>query len=214
MPEFPETSHSLIERVHDPANGAAWAEFLGIYQPVVYRMARRRGLQDADAQDVVQQVFASIARSIDTWTGGADRPPFRAWLTTVARNAITNALTRRPRDRAAGSTSVVQRLNEVPVPEETISEIIREAQREIVHWAAKQIRPEFTEQTWNIFWKTSIDGVAIEDVAALTGRSVGAIYVARHRVLTRLKEKVAEVSQHWDAADADENNKATDGTSK
>ena len=49
MSDFPETSHSLIERVHDSANGAAWAEFPGIYQPVVYRMARRRGLQDADS---------------------------------------------------------------------------------------------------------------------------------------------------------------------
>lgn len=214
MPEFPETSHSLIARVHDVANGAAWAEFLGIYQPVVYRMARRRGLQDADAQDVVQQVFASIARSIDTWTSGADRPPFRAWLTTVARNAITNALTRRPRDRAAGATSVVERLNAVPAPEETTSEIIRESRREIVHWAAKQIRSEFTEQTWDIFWKTSIDGAAVAEVAASTGRSVGAIYVARHRVLTRLKEKVAEVSQHWDVSELDKDNKDTDGTSK
>ena len=214
MPEFPETSHSLIERVNDHADGAAWAEFLGIYQPVVYRMARRRGLQDADAQDVVQQVFASIARSIDTWQAGTDRPPFRAWLTTVARNAITNALTRRPRDRAAGSTSVVQQLNEVPAPDETTSEIIREARREIVHWVATQIRPEFTEQTWDIFWKTSIEGVAVADVSASTGRSVGAIYVARHRVLTRLKEKVGEVSQHWDASDLDEDNKATGGTSK
>ena len=214
MPEFPETSHSLIERVHDPANGAAWAEFLGIYQPVVYRMARRRGLQDADALDVVQQVFASIARSIDTWKGGADRPPFRAWLTTVARNAITNALARRPRDRAAGSTSVVQQLNAVPAPEETESEFIREARREIVQWAAKHIRSEFTEQTWNVFWKTSIDGVAIAEVATSTGRSVGAIYVTRHRVLTRLKEKVAEVSQHWDTSDLNKDNESPDGNTK
>lgn len=214
MPEFPETSHSLIERVNDPANGAAWAEFLGIYQPVVYRMARRRGLQDADALDVVQQVFASIARSIDTWKGGEGRPPFRSWLTTVARNAITNALTRRPRDRAAGSTSVVQQLNAVSAPEETASEIIREARREMIHWAARQIRSEFTEQTWDIFWKTSIDGVAVAEVAASTGRSVGAIYVARHRVLTRLKEKVAEVSQHWDGSDLSQHNETRDGTSK
>lgn len=214
MPDFPETSHSLIERVHDSANGAAWAEFLGIYQPVVYRMARRRGLQDADALEVVQHVFASIARSIDTWKGGDDRPPFRAWLTTVARNAITNALARRPRDRAAGSTSVAEQLNKLPAPEETTSEIIREARHEIVHWAAQQIRSEFTEQTWDIFWKTSIDGVAVAEVSASTGRSVGAIYVARHRVLTRLKEKVAEVSQHWDASDASKDNESLDGKTK
>ena len=65
MHEFPDTSHSLIFRVKNPADGAAWTEFLGIYQPVVFRMARRRGLQDADAQDVMQQVFLSISKSIE-----------------------------------------------------------------------------------------------------------------------------------------------------
>ena len=76
MPEFPETNHSLIARVKNLADGASWVEFLGIYQPVVFRMARRRGLQDADAQDVIQQVFLSISRSIDGWTAGDDQPPF------------------------------------------------------------------------------------------------------------------------------------------
>ena len=63
VPEFPETSHSLIARVSDPSDAASWAEFLAIYQPVIFRMARRRGLQIADAQDVLQQVFLSIGLS-------------------------------------------------------------------------------------------------------------------------------------------------------
>lgn len=198
MSDFPETSYSLIKRVHDLADEASWVEFLGIYQPVVYRMARRRGLQDADAQDVIQQVFTSIAKSIDGWKPGTDRPPFRAWLTTVSRNAIANALARRPRDRGAGSTSVVNQLHAKSAPEDTASEIIKETRREMVHWASERIRSEFTKQTWEIFWKTSIEGVAVAEVASSTGRSVGAVYVTRHRVLARLKEKVAEVSKHWD----------------
>lgn len=198
MPDFPDTSYSLIERVHDLADEASWAEFLGIYQPVVYQMARRRGLQDADAQDVIQQVFASISKSIDGWKAGPDRPPFRAWLTTVSRNAITNALARKPRDRGAGSTSVVNQLHAQSAPEDATDEIIKETRRQMVYWASEQIRSEFTEQTWEIFWKTSIEGVAASEVASSTGRSVGAVYVTRHRVLARLKEKVAEMSQHWD----------------
>ena len=211
MSNFPETSYSLIERIHDVADEASWVEFLGIYQPVVYRMARRRGLQDADAQDVIQQVFASIARSIDGWKAGKDRPPFRAWLTTVSRNAITNALARKPWDRGAGSTSVVNRLNAQPDPEVMTAEIVKEARREIVYGATEQIRHEFSEQTWNIFWKTSIEGVPVAEVASSTGRSVGAIYVTRHRVLTRLKEKVAEVTQHWDDLGSTEHQPMRDG---
>ena len=198
MPEFPETNYSLIARVKDLGDGASWAEFLGIYQPVVFRMARRRGLQDADAQDVMQQVFLSIARSIEGWTAAEDQPPFRAWLTTIARNAITKSLTRRPRDAATGSTSVMELLDAEASPEATTAEIQAEARRQIVRWAAEQIRHDFSEGTWTVFWQTAIKGIAIADVAKATGRSAGSIYVARYRVTARLKDKVLEVSQHWD----------------
>ena len=198
MPEFPETSHSLIARVKDLGDGAAWAEFLGIYQPVVFRMARRRGLQDADAQDVMQQVFLSISKSIEDWSPGDLQPPFRAWLTTIARNAITKALTRRPRDAATGSTSMVELLDAQPDPQATTAEILSEARKELIRWATEQIRSEFSEATWNAFWRTAIEGVPIAEVAKSTGRSAGAVYVARYRVIARLKEKVLEVSQLWD----------------
>ena len=198
MHEFPDTSHSLIFRVKNPADGAAWTEFLGIYQPVVFRMARRRGLQDADAQDVMQQVFLSISKSIEGWVPGDLKLPFRAWLTTIARNAITKALTRRPRDSATGSTSMVELLDAQPDPQETTAEILAEARKELIRWATEQIRSEFSEATWNVFWRTAIEGVPIAEVAKSTGRSAGAVYVARYRVIARLKEKVLEVSQLWD----------------
>lgn len=198
MPEFPETSHNLIARVKDLGDGAAWTEFLGIYQPVVFRMARRRGLQDADAQDVMQQVLLSISKSIEGWVPGDLQPPFRAWLTTIARNAITKALTRRPRDAATGSTSMVELLDAQPDPQETTAEILAAARKELIRWATEQIRSEFSEATWNAFWQTAIEGVPIAEVAKSTGRSAGAVYVARYRVIARLKEKVLEVSQLWD----------------
>lgn len=204
MPEFPDTSHSLIARVKDLGDGAAWVEFLGIYQPVVFRMARRRGLQDADAQDVMQQVFLSISKSIEDWTPGDLQPPFRAWLTTIARNAITKALTRQPRDAATGSTSMVELLDAQPDPQETTAEILAEARKELIRWVTEQIRSEFSEATWNVFWRTAIEGVSIAEVAKSTGRSAGAVYVARYRVIARLKEKVLEVSQLWDLQEVDE----------
>ncbi|MBL8819389.1 MAG: sigma-70 family RNA polymerase sigma factor [Planctomyces sp.] len=198
MAEFPETNPSLIARVKDLGDGVSWVEFLGIYQPVVYRMARRRQLQDADAQDVMQQVFLSISRSIESWEPGEGQPPFRAWLMTIARNAITKALARQPRDRATGTTSVADILENRPAAEATASEILSEARREIIRWATEQIRSEFSEETWRLFQQTAIDGVSIVEVAKSSGRSAGSIYVARFRVIARLKEKIQEVSQHWD----------------
>ena len=200
MSEFPETDPSLIDRVKDMSDGASWLEFMRIYQPVVYRMARRRGMQDADAQDVSQQVFTSISRSLASWHPATDQPPFRAWLSTIVRNAVTTALTRRRPDQGTGSSSVADALDRLPSEEQTATELITEAKREIVRWAAEQIRPEFTELTWDIFWKIAMQDLSVADVSKTTGRSVGAIYVARHRVLARLKEKIAEVSIHWDPA--------------
>ncbi len=95
MNEWPETSESLILRMKDPADAAAWSVFLAIYRPVVYRLARSRGLQDADADDLAQQVFVSISRSVASWAPAADGPPFRAWLYRIAHNEILKAITRR-----------------------------------------------------------------------------------------------------------------------
>lgn len=198
MAEFPETNHSLIARAQDLDDGASWADFVEIYQPVVFRMARKRGLQDADAQDIAQQVFVSISRSIKRWRASPDQPPFRAWLATIARNAITNSLKRRPHDAASGSTSVMDLLNEQPDPAETSAEIRAEAKQEFVRWATEQIRGEFTAGTWDVFWRTAIEGQSIADVAETTGRTAGSIYVIRYRVIARLKEKFDEVSQHYD----------------
>jgi RNA polymerase sigma-70 factor (ECF subfamily) len=198
MPEFPETNHSLIARVKDLGDGTSWIEFLGIYQPIVFRMARRRGLQDADAQDVMQQVFLSISRSIESWVADETMPPFRAWLTTIARNAITKALSRRPRDAATGTSSVLELLQRKTDSEPTPDEILAEARKEVVRWAAEKIRPEFSDETWKVFWQTAIEGIPIADVAKSSGRSPGAIYVARFRVIARLKETILEVSRHWD----------------
>jgi RNA polymerase sigma-70 factor (ECF subfamily) len=201
MTQFPETSLSLIARVKDPADDVAWGEFLGIYQPVVYRMAKRRGMQDADAQDVVQQVFLSIATSIPRWTPGDDRPPFRAWLTTIARNAITKALSRRPQEIATGSTSVAEVLLCQPDRADATDEIRTEARLELVRWAIEQIRHTLTQPTWEIFVRTMIDDEGIADVAESTGRSVGAIYVLRHRILARLRTTISELSENWELAE-------------
>lgn len=78
MTLFPETNETLIARVKDLADGASWTEFVGIYQPVILRMAKRRGMQDADALDIVQQVFVSVAKSIEAWEPINGGPPFRA----------------------------------------------------------------------------------------------------------------------------------------
>lgn len=198
MHHWPETNESLILRVKDSADAASWSDFLAIYRPVVVRMACGRGLQHADADDLAQQVFLSVARAIENWEPTPGRPPFRVWLARIARNAIVNALTRRKPDAAGGSTSVQELLRDLPGPDdETTQQLLAESRREAMRWAANEIRSEFTEVTWSMFWLTAIEGKSVAEVASLHQKTLGSVYMARYRVTQRIKEKVLEVSEVW-----------------
>lgn len=129
MPEFPETSESLIARVRDPSNRAAWDQFEQVYRPVVFRIARAKGLQHSDALDLVQQVLISVSSAIGRYEKHSDGMRFRNWLSRVTRNAILKALSRGPRDRATGGTEILNVFHEVPAdaPTDALIELETEA---------------------------------------------------------------------------------------
>ena len=197
MANVPETSESLIARMKDPANGEAWAEFLEVYRPVILRMARRRNLPDADAQDVCQKVLFAVSQAISQWEPHSDHP-FRAWLGRIARNAILNTVTRRPKDQAAGLSEVERLLKAIPADDDENSvELVMETRRQVFQRASQIVQCEFTDITWRMFWETEVEGQSVEVVAANCGRTTGAVYVARCRIMKRLREVVQSESQVW-----------------
>ena len=189
--EFPETRNSLLLKLRDPADSESWHEFVVIYRPVVYRIARRRGLQDADAQDLAQAVLISVAESVDRWETDPHRARFHTWLSRVARNAIVDAFRRSRPDTGKGGTTEIKCLEQHPEPNHT--EIDSEHRRELFRWAARQVRWEFAEETWLAFWLTTVEDKSVQDVAGEIGKSVGAVYIARSRVMRRLQQKVREM---------------------
>jgi RNA polymerase sigma-70 factor (ECF subfamily) len=189
----PDTRTSLIVRLRDRSDQAAWAEFVEVYRPVIYRLACRRGLQHADAEDLVQQVLSAVAGAIHRWQPDETRGRFRTWLHCITRNLIINRLTRSAPDRATGDEAVQDLLDQQAAFEGPDSQLLRvEYRREVFHWAARQIRGEFGLDTWLAFWRTAVEGQAVEGVAAQMGKKPGAVYAARGRVMRRLKEKVLE----------------------
>jgi len=193
-PMSPDTRHSLIQRLKDGGDNAAWEEFTSIYRPIIIRIAMRKQLQLDDAEDLAQQVLLSVLKNIHKWRADPQRARFRTWLQTVVRNATINALSRRPQDRASGGTTALQRLHERPEKSDSLWFDL-EWQRETLRWVAQQVRGEFESTTWAAFWDTAIEQVSAQEVAERMGKSVGAVYIARSRVMQRIKQTIAGLDE-------------------
>lgn len=197
MREAPETRQSLLLRLRDPQDHQAWAEFLAIYEPLIYRLATRNGFQDADARELTQEVLLAVAGAIDRWNPDPKRGSFRGWLFRIARNLMINFLAkRRSRPLTIGDTDFNRLLNEQPVAAcEESHYFDQEYKRQTFHWAAEQIRSEFRENTWQAFWLTSVDGEAVKEVATKLNMTVGSVYVSRSRVMARLRKVIERVAE-------------------
>lgn len=199
LPSPPETRASLILRLKDAADVAAWDEVAAIYGPLVFRLAVRQGLQAADADDVVQEVFAAVASTVAKWVEQPQRGRFRSWLLAIARNIAINLLTRRPHGGVGrGGEEAIDALANLPAPVGRLSsQFDLEYQREVYRWAAEQVRESVVRVTWDAFHLTHMEGIPIADAARQLGISVGNVYIARSRVMSRLRElaKQFEVSE-------------------
>lgn len=196
MNEYPDTSRSLLLQVKNPANREAWERFVKIYRPVIFRTALARGMQHADAHDLAQQVLMSVSNSIGRWEQQNESTKFRHWLSRVTKNAILNALIRQPSDRASGDSAVDNLLLDVADRDPATTALIEQEYRRVLFkQAAQSVKAVVQAGTWEAFELTVVNGIAIETAAAQLGRTPGAIYTARSRVMLRLREKIAELEE-------------------
>src|SRR5262245_61787472 len=188
MDDSPATRASLLVRLRDPHDTEAWRQFVQLYASVVYGYARKRGLQDADAADLMQEVFRAVASAAGRLNYDPRRGTFRGWLYTVTRNKLYTFLDGRKRQvRGSGDTDAQERLEEQRARDPDADALWeQEYERRAFAWAADRVRPEFQPATWQAFWLTAVEGCAARDVAARLGLSPGAVYVAKSRVLARL----------------------------
>jgi RNA polymerase sigma factor (sigma-70 family) len=195
MNEPTTTRPSLLLRLRDPMDERAWGEFVEIYGPLVHRLARRRGLQDADAADLVQEVFRAVAGAIERYDPDPAKGSFRGWLSTIARNLIVNLLeSQRRHPRGTGDTEVRRLLEEQPAPESQQSTLFdTEYRLRILDWAAGRVRDEFAEGVWQAFWKTGIEGQPAQDAARALGLTVGTVYQYKSRVMARIRREIERV---------------------
>jgi RNA polymerase sigma factor (sigma-70 family) len=201
MDEAPSTRPSLLIRLRDPADGRAWAEFTEIYGPLVHRLARRRGLQEADAQDLAQEVFRAVAGAIERFDLDPARGSFRGWLSRIARNLIINLLAaRRRQPRGTGDTDVQRLLEDRPGPTGEDSAFFEaEYRRRLIAWAAERVRGEFSVAAWRAFWQAGVEGRPPQEVAEALGMTLGTVYQYKSRAVVRIRREIEQFG--WESAE-------------
>lgn len=205
-----ETRDSLLLRIRDHEDARAWQQFVAVYRPMIYRIARRRGLQDCDAEDLTQRVLMSVARSIGSWEKDAKRGGFRIWLSRVARNAIVNYVTRGPQDASLGGSDFLEVCHTVESHDAEVQRMIdEEFARSQLRAAAAIVKPQVKASTWDAFWLTTVKGMSIDEVVQKLNLSPGAVYGARARVMRQLQAAAATIDRDAPARERAANSEAS-----
>lgn len=192
MTHSPETQPSLLVRLRNAGDELAWSQFVDLYGPLVYAYLRRQGLQDADVADLTQDVLRQVSTAVKTFEYDPRQGTFRGWLFTVVRNRLRTFWQREAgRGQGEGGSAAFEKIHDVAddAPD-AAAEWDANFERQLFHHAARIIRADFSETTWQAFWRTAVDGLAGRDVARQLDLTPAAVYLARSRVLHRLKEQV------------------------
>jgi RNA polymerase sigma-70 factor, ECF subfamily len=203
---FPDTRESLLVRIQRDAartsNGVqkidpiAWEQFVAVYRPVILRIGRAGGLQEADAEDITQSVLLAISQAIGRWQRTDPSIRFRNWLSRITRNAIVNAHSRRPLDRAPGGSGTPASLSELCQSQEQFEELFdAEYRRGLYLRAARIVQRDVASETWRAFELTVLEGRPVEEAAQTLHKTVGSIYAARSRITRRLRQAVQELEE-------------------
>jgi RNA polymerase sigma-70 factor (ECF subfamily) len=179
------TSPTLLEQLREPGRADAWDRFVRLYTPLVLAWARRQGFRGADAEDVAQEVLVTLVRELPTYDRGPGRS-FRGWLLRVVANEGADFRCRRATRPLPGPDG----LSGAGDPAAAADLEEAEYRRLLVARGLELVRPDFGEATWAAFTGVMVHGRPAAEVAARLGMTENAVYLARHRVLARLRREL------------------------
>ena len=180
------TSGSLLEQLRRPNEEAAWTRFVKLYTPLIYTWGRRMGVRRQEAVDLVQDVLTVLVQKLPSFSYDRGKS-FRAWLRTVTRNKLREQWRRRPGSMVNASDSFLDDLARNS-DRDTFEE--KEYRRHLVRRALQLMQVDFEPTTWKACWEHIVSGRSAAEVGRELGISEGAVYVAKYRVLRRLRENL------------------------
>jgi RNA polymerase sigma-70 factor (ECF subfamily) len=188
------TRISLLGRLRrDPTNESAWSEFVDQYGPKLMGWCQRWHLQEADAQDVTQNVLVKLAERLRDFKYDP-KGSFRAWLKTVALHACSDFMeSRKKPGLGSGDSQVGLLLQNTEAQGDLVKQLEQEFDREILDEAMHRVRLRVAPQTWQAFLLTAVEGLAGAEAAERIPMQVAQVYVAKRRVQKMLREEVAKL---------------------
>lgn len=182
-----ETPASLLERLRQGNASEAWERLVLLYSPLIYSWARQVGLQEPDAADLVQDVFVTLVQSLPTFEYDR-RKSFRRWLRTIALNEWRDRQRKRERQPIPDDPAFLE--EQLPASAlEPFWEV--EYRQQLVQRALAIMGRDFQTATWQAFWQQVVEERSAAEVAVELGLTVGAVYAAKFRVLSRLRQEMA-----------------------
>ena len=184
-----ETSTSLLERLQKSPDESDWSQLVEIYTPLIRGWLRRYSQYDQDADDVQQEVLSVVIRKLPLFerqrTGS-----FRNWLRTICVNCLRDSWrAKRFRPAATGGSDFRAVLEELEDPHSQLAQIWnQEHDQHVLQSLLQQIRPTLPNETWQAFQAVTVEGEGAADVAERLGMSVNSVYIAKSRVMARLRE--------------------------
>jgi RNA polymerase sigma-70 factor (ECF subfamily) len=187
------TSLSLLRRAQGN-DQSAWYRLTTLYRPLVLFWCRQAHCPDAEVEDVIQEVFAAVAAGLGGFRHDRPADSFRAWLRGISRNQVLLYFRRNQgRPRPEGGSDALGRLQELADP---LPDSAEEEARAVNQWyrrAVEQVRGEFEDRTWHMFWRVVIGGRTTAAVSEELQATPAAVRQAKSRVLRRLKQEMGEL---------------------
>jgi RNA polymerase sigma-70 factor (ECF subfamily) len=186
-----DTSASLLERLRQRSDAAAWKRLVEVYTPLIEGWLRRHGVQPEDSADLVQEVLGVLLRELPHFRHNQRPGAFRCWLRTITANRLRAFWKgRQSRPVAAGGPDALEQLAQLADPDSALSRLWdQEHDRHVLQRLLRLIEPEFAPATWEAFRRLTLEDGRAADVARELGVTVNAVLLAKSRVLRRLRQE-------------------------
>lgn len=191
---LPATRVNLLTQLRqDPSDQSGWDEFVELYGRHIYRWCRQWKLQDADAEDVTQNVLVKLTQKLRAFAYDPSRS-FRGWLKTVAHHAWRDFEDSRPRAQpAAGNIQVQEKILALEARDDLVRKLEQAFDLELLETAKARVRLRVAPHTWEAFRLTAIEGLPVAAVAARVKMQVAMVYVAKSKVQKMLQEEIGNL---------------------